>query len=105
MKRFGNLAQLDQLSFQAITIGVPMLLIGLLLGLAWAYDSGAVFYWFDLKTIGSIFVLFVYVFYLILRLVSGYYGKSLVIFNIAAFLILLVNFFLFSVLSNFHFSV
>lgn len=105
LKRFGNLAQLDRLSFQAITIGVSMLLIGLLLGFAWAYDSGAVFYWLDLKTIGSILVLLVYIFYLILRLAMGYYGKSLVIYNIVAFLILLVNFFLFSVMSNFHFSV
>ncbi|MDY0405433.1 cytochrome c biogenesis protein CcsA [Virgibacillus sp. 179-BFC.A HS] len=105
LRRLGNMDQLDRLSFHAITIGVPMLFIGLLLGFSWAYDSGAVFYWLDMKTLGSILVLFVYVFYLVLRLGKGYKGKSLVIFNLAAFLILLANFFLSTVLSNFHFSI
>ncbi|MUK86958.1 cytochrome C assembly protein [Ornithinibacillus sp. L9] len=103
MWRFGDLELLDTYSFRSVTIGVPVLLIGIILGFVWAFVSQAEFYWFDLKTIGSILVLIVYSCYLLLRIVSGYTGKTIATYNIAAFLILLINFFLFSILSNFHF--
>lgn len=103
MQRFGDLNQLDTYSFRAITIGMPLLLIAIILGVVWAYVSNTEFYWFDMKTVGSILVLAVYVIYLILRIVIGHQGKVVSMFNVAAFLFLLVNFFLFSSLSNFHF--
>lgn len=103
MWRFADLEWLDAYSFYAVVIGVPLLLIGLVFGLAWAYVSPAEFYWFDIKTIGSILVLFVYIVYLLLRMLKGYRGKPISIYNSAAFLWLLVNFFLFSTLSDFHF--
>src|SRR5699024_622849 len=101
--RFTDLKQLDSYSFTAILIGVPLLSIGLLLGFLWAYTSGSEFYWMDMKTLGSMILLGIYVIYLILRLTQGYRGKPVSIYNTATFLVLLVNFFLFSVLSNFHF--
>lgn len=101
--KLGDLKQLDQYSFKAVTLGVPLLLIGIILGVVWGYVANAEFYWFDLKTLGSIFVLAVYVLYLLLRVVKRYQGKSISIYNTAAFLILIINFLLFSLLSNFHF--
>ncbi len=103
MWRFGDLNRLDSYSFKAVTIGVPLLTIAIILGVVWAYVSNTEFYWFDLKTIGSILVLAVYIVYLLLRLVKGYQGKAISVYNTAAFLILLINFFLFNILSNFHF--
>lgn len=103
MWRLGDLKQLDGFSFLAVTLGVPLLLLSIVLGVVWAYVTGAEFYWLDLKTIGSILVLAVYCFYLVLRVLKGYQGKTLALYNTAAFLILLINFFLFNVLSNFHF--
>ncbi|SFD58534.1 HemX family protein [Lentibacillus persicus] len=102
MRRIGDLEQLDSFSFKAVTAGVPLLTIAIALGVAWAYAANAEFYWFDLKTIGSILVLGVYVIYLLLRLGKGFQGKVISTYNSAAFLILLINFFLFSNLSNFH---
>ncbi|PAV27700.1 cytochrome C assembly protein [Virgibacillus profundi] len=103
MWRIGDLRGLDNYSFIAVTIGVPLLLIGIILGVVWAYVANAEFYWFDMKTLGSLLVLVVYIVYLFLRLVRGYQGKTISMYNTAAFLILLINFFLFSSLSNFHF--
>lgn len=103
MWRFGDLNQLDHYSFRAIMIGVPLLLIAIILGVVWAYVANAEFYWFDMKTAGSILVLAFYVAYLFLRLVIGYQGKVISMYNAVAFLILLINFLLFSSLSNFHF--
>ncbi|GAB3050101.1 cytochrome C assembly family protein [Virgibacillus ainsalahensis] len=103
MWRLGDLKLLDRYSFTAVTIGVPLLMISIISGVVWAYVTNAEFYWFDMKTIGSILVLAVYIVYLLLRLVTKYQGKAIAVYNTAAFLILLVNFFLFSLLSDFHF--
>src|SRR5699024_8000885 len=51
--RFADLKQLDDYSFKTVTLGVPLLLIGNILGVVWAYVANAEFYWFDLKTAGS----------------------------------------------------
>src|SRR5699024_852264 len=67
MWRFSNLDRLDLLSDYAVVTGVPLLLIGLILGVVWAHVSGETFYWYDLKTIGSIVLLVIYSIYLILR--------------------------------------
>jgi HemX protein len=100
--RFGDLHALEKHAFRAVSIGVPILLIGIILGVVWAYVSGSEFYWLDVKTIGSILVLAVYSVFLILRLGKGYKGKSIALYNTAAFLVMLINFFLFSLLSGFH---
>ncbi|MEQ6375756.1 cytochrome c biogenesis protein CcsA [Bacillaceae bacterium S4-13-58] len=101
--RLGDLGKLDRYSFFLIIVGVPLLLIAILLGLIWGHVSGDPFYWYDSKTLGSILVSFVYIIYLFLRVVMGYQGKAIAFFNLCAFLFLLVNYFLFGALSNFHF--
>src|SRR5699024_2242259 len=101
--RLSNLSELDTYSFSFVKLGVPFLFLGLILGVVWGHFSNESFYWFDMKTIGSISVLLVYLVYLVLRWTRGYRGRSLSILNSATFLILLVNFFLFNTLSNFHF--
>lgn len=101
--RLGDLEKLDQFSYMAIMLGVPLLLIALILGITWGYVSPDIFYWYDSKTLGSILVLVVYIVYLVLRVLKGYQGRAIALFNAAAFLFLLINFFLFGTLSNFHF--
>lgn len=101
--RLGDLTKLDHFSYVAVILGVPLLLIAIILGVTWGYVSADVFYWYDSKTLGSFLVLIVYVIYLVLRVVKGYQGRAISIFNTAAFLFLLINFFLFGSLSNFHF--
>ncbi|MFQ3542602.1 cytochrome c biogenesis protein CcsA [Halobacillus rhizosphaerae] len=101
--RLGDLTKLDYFSYIAIMLGVPLLVIAIILGVTWGYVSPDVFYWYDSKTLGSFLVLLVYIIYLVLRVVKGYQGRTISIFNTAAFLFLLINFLLFGSLSNFHF--
>ncbi|WP_217586869.1 cytochrome C assembly family protein [Lentibacillus saliphilus] len=103
MWRFGDLHRLDQLSFWANALGIPLLMIGLMLGVVWAYTSGAEFYWFDMKTIGSFVLLGVYIIYLFVRMGWRYEKQKTSYFQLLAFLLLLINFFLFGVFSDFHF--
>lgn len=104
MRRFGDLHVLDIYAFWAVTLGLPLLLISIILGFVWADVANATFYWFDLKTIGSLLVLAAYILVLFFRLIIGYRGRAISVYNVAAFLILLINFFLSGVLSNFHFG-
>ncbi|MFD1018935.1 cytochrome c biogenesis protein [Thalassobacillus hwangdonensis] len=103
LRRIGDLDKLDSFAYIAVTIGVPLLTMGIILGVIWAYSSGDEFYWYDSKTLGSLLVLGVYIIFLFLRIVKGYQGRAIALYNTAAFLFLLVNFFLFGSLSNFHF--
>ncbi|SNZ11467.1 HemX family protein [Terribacillus aidingensis] len=102
--RLGDLGKLETYTFTSITIGTPLLLLSVIMGVVWAYTTAAVFYWYDWKTIGSLTVLAVYAVYLFLRLARGIRGKGLAIYTIAAFLILIINFFLLSTYSSFHFT-
>src|SRR3954447_4696763 len=100
--RITDLSKLEQMSYILAVIGVPMLLIGLILGTQWAYLKLPNVSWFDPKIIGSVVVLAVYCVYLYLRIRRGVAGKTLALWNIAAFLILLINFFLIGNISSFH---
>ncbi|MEI5905654.1 cytochrome c biogenesis protein CcsA [Bacillus spongiae] len=101
--RLGNLSQLEKMSYVLNAIGVPMLLLSLILGVQWAYIKLPNVIWYDPKIISSFILLVVYSVFLFLRVRKGMYGKSLAILNTAAFLIVLINFFLVSRLSTFHF--
>jgi len=101
--RLDDLSKLDHMSYVLNLIGVPMLLLSLILGLLWAYIKVENFYFYDAKVIGSFFVLVIYAWYLYKRVVQKLQGKAIANWNIGAFLLLLVNFFLFGSLSSFHF--
>jgi HemX protein len=100
--RIGDLAKLEHMSYVLNVIGVPMLLLSLILGVIWGYIKLDPFHWYDVKVIGSFFVLISYSYYLYLRVGKVMEGKAVASWNVAAFLVLLINFFLFGSLSRFH---
>jgi HemX protein len=101
--RISDLSKLEHLSYLLNIIGVPMLILSLILGIQWAYLKVPDMKWYDSKVLGSFAVLVVYSVILYLRTRKGVSGKKLSIWNIASFLIVLINFFLFGQLSSFHF--
>lgn len=103
LQRLADLSKLDKLSYVLILIGVPMLMISLILGLQWAYIKVPNMHWYDSKVIGSFVVIAVYSIFLYLKVGKGLAGKQLALWNVASFLIVLINFFLFGSLSSFHF--
>ncbi|HLU23151.1 cytochrome c biogenesis protein [Lederbergia graminis] len=100
--RLGDLTKLENISYLFNAIGVPILLLSLILGLIWAFIKLPIVPWYDLKIIGSFILLIIYGIVLYLRIKKSLYGRNLATWNIAAFLIVLVNFFLVSRLSTFH---
>ncbi|ANB58150.1 cytochrome C assembly family protein [Anoxybacillus sp. B7M1] len=100
--RMTDLTKLEEMSHILNLIGLPMLLLGLILGLIWAYIKIEHFHWYDAKVLGSFLVLAVYSFYFYKRIVQGIRGKTIALWNIGSFFFLLINFFLFGSLSKFH---
>ncbi|MDP4087498.1 MAG: cytochrome c biogenesis protein [Bacillota bacterium] len=103
LKRLSDLTKLEFSSYVLAVIGVPMLILSLILGLQWAYIKVPTMPWYDSKVIGSFIVLAAYSIYLYLRIGRNLVGKSLALWNVGSFLIVLINFFLFGQLSSFHF--
>ncbi|OZM57883.1 cytochrome C assembly protein [Lottiidibacillus patelloidae] len=100
--RLGNLSQLESLSYSSTIIAVPMLALSLVLGIIWAYIKVEAFHWYDAKVLLSFIVLIVYSIYLFLKVGKGLHGKALSMWNIAGFLVILINLFLSGELSSFH---
>lgn len=100
--RLADLNQLEHLSYVLAVIGVPVLLLALILGLQWVFIKVPGVHWYDSKVLGSFIVLAAYSIYLYLRIGRGMSGKSLALWNVGSFLIVLINFFLFNQFSSFH---
>lgn len=101
--RFGSLSQLETASFVCNMFGVPLLLISLILGMVWASIKLHMFYWLDAKVILSFLVIMVYGSFLYQKVAKGMHGLTLVFWNTAAFLFVLINYFLSESLTRFHF--
>ncbi|MGD6974174.1 cytochrome c biogenesis protein [Bacillus altitudinis] len=100
--RIEDLSKLDHMAYVLNIIGVPMLLLSLILGIIWAYISYDTLYWTDAKVLGSFIMLFLYGFYLYIRLVRNMQGKIVARWNVASFFVLMINYFLLGSLSTFH---
>ncbi|MFP5114435.1 cytochrome C assembly family protein [Bacillaceae bacterium C204] len=100
--RLADLDKLEKSSYILAVIGVPMLLLSLILGLQWAFLKVPGMPWYDMKIIGSFMLLIAYSILLYLHIMKNLSGRKLAIWNTAAFLIVLINFFLLGRLSSFH---
>lgn len=101
--RIADLAKLEHIAYLLSVFGVPLLLIGLILGVQWAIIQRPDFHWYDPKIISSFIVLIIYSSFLYLRVSQKLRGKNIALLNIASFFIMLINFFLVGNFSNFHY--
>jgi HemX protein len=103
--RFESLSQLEKLSHILNVIGVPLLFLSLVLGIIYANAKLEVFIWFDIKVVSSFFVLLIYILFFYQKISKGIQGHSLALLNVAAFLLVLINYFLATTFTTFHFWV
>ncbi|MFC5712678.1 inner membrane protein YpjD [Thalassorhabdus alkalitolerans] len=100
--RMENLPKMERLTFVMTTFGFPFLLIGLILGFVWASTQLNTLPILDAKVLGSIAILILYGIYLYLWVVKHQRGYSMAYLNVAGFLVVLINYFLFGQLTEFH---
>ncbi len=98
-----SLGQTERGMSISIGVGISLLFVSLVLGLQWAYIALFEFSIFDLKIVGSFILVVVYSVILWRHQKGTLNGMSYSLAHIYAFLVLLINFFLGSRLSEFHF--
>ncbi len=78
--------KLDELSYRAIMFGFPLLILGIVLGAAWAnYAWGGYWSW-DPKETWALITWLIYAAYIHTRMTRGWKGRGMAIFAILAFL-------------------
>ncbi|MCP8967336.1 cytochrome C assembly family protein [Ectobacillus ponti] len=103
LRRLGNLSRLDQMSHMLNLFSVPFFLLAISLGCLWGYLKLENFHLYDPKVVGSFIVLVIYTAGIYLRASDRLQGKNIASWNVGAFLVMLINIFLFTSLSSFHF--
>ncbi|MFP3916466.1 cytochrome c biogenesis protein CcsA [Lysinibacillus telephonicus] len=101
--RLPSLHQMSKWMFYSILVGVPMIFISLLLGLEWAFLKLEGLSMLDIKIVGSFIITIIYLFVLVFHHGGKITGLNFAWAQIYTFLLVVINFFLGSKLSNFHF--
>jgi cytochrome c-type biogenesis protein CcsB len=99
MSAFPPIKVLDNLNYQSIMVGFPLLTIGIITGAAWANYAWGTYWSWDPKETWSLIVWFVYAAFLHARITKGWVGKraawlSIIGFAATLFCYLGVNLFL-----------
>ncbi|HJF32410.1 MAG TPA: cytochrome c biogenesis protein [Sporosarcina psychrophila] len=105
-KQFNRLPSLQQTEVgmrASLYTGIPFLLVSLILGMQWAAVALEIWSFFDIKILGSFFLLAIYGSVLFLKRSGKLTGNDFAWANVFAFLFVIINFFLGSKLSDFHF--
>ncbi|RHW33375.1 cytochrome C assembly protein [Lysinibacillus yapensis] len=100
--RLPDLHQTSRWMFYSILIGVPLIFISLLLGLEWAFLKLEGLSILDVKIVGSFVITVLYLLILVLHHTGKLTGLNFAWAQIYIFLLVVINFFLGSKLSNFH---
>jgi HemX protein len=102
LKRLPSIGQLSHFSYLLVLFGVPLLVLSLILGSIWAYKILPDPFWLDPKVWFSILVLIAYSIYLYGKTVSGWIGRKLALWNMVAFVTVLINYLISRNISIFH---
>jgi HemX protein len=102
MQRLPSLEKIEQYTYFAVIVGAPLLLLALSLGVVWISLEGDKNLFFDPKVVNSIFVLAAYGFYLFQHHSLRMSGNKLAGWNLAAYLIVVMNFVVSNLVSGFH---
>lgn len=103
MQRLPSLEKIEHYTYFSVIIGAPSLLLALSLGIVWVALEGDLRLFYDPKVVNSIFVLAAYGFYLFQYHSLRMSGNLLAAWNLAAFLIVLINFIVSNLVSGFHY--
>ena len=91
--RLPSLEVLDRLSYRCISIGFPLLTVGILTGSIWLKTlQGAYIDWQDGRQTASLLTWFLYAGLLHGRLIAGWRGRRVAWMNVIGFLVILVTF-------------
>ena len=100
--RLPSLQQMGTWMNYSLLVGVPLLFISLIMGVEWALVTLEQFSFFDVKIFGSFILSIMYLIIILLHRSGKLVGMAYAKVQIYAFLLVVINYFLGSKLSNFH---
>jgi HemX protein len=102
MRRLPSLDRIEIYIFRTAVIGSPLLIASLVLGIVWIAWIGDMRMLFDPKVFNSFLILAAYCFYLVQRMTRHSSGNKLALWNLAAFIVVILNFVFSNYVSDFH---
>ncbi len=90
--RLPNIDVLDEINYRCLTIGFPLLTLGIITGAAWAQTAWGTYWQWDPKETWSIITWFLYAGLLHGRLTVGWRGKLAAVWSIVGFASVLFTF-------------
>jgi len=102
LKLFPELAILDDLNYQMVTIGFIMLTLGIITGSVWAHSAWGSYWSWDPKETWSLITWLVYASVIHSRMVRGWKGRRLAILCIVGFVCVLFTYFGVNYLAGLH---
>jgi len=90
--RLPSLEILDELNYRCLSLGFPLLTLGIITGTLWAKSAWGTYLKGDPKEVWSLITWAIYAALLHLRLNSGWRGRKAAIISIAGFIVLLFTF-------------
>lgn len=88
-----SLQVLDDINYNLITLGFPLLSLAIITGVIWANAAWGTYWRWDPKEVWSLITWFIYALVLHLRLTLGWRGKKAAILSIIGFAIVIFTFF------------
>jgi len=102
IKRFPSLTELEGGARKLTIAGLPLIVASTSLGFVWLAESGQLDLVRDPKVLGSLAIALVYIVYLVLHRIAGISGSKLAKWNLAAFMIVVLNYAVAGGMSAFH---
>ncbi|MFV1956455.1 MAG: c-type cytochrome biogenesis protein CcsB [bacterium] len=90
--RLPSLGILDQINYRALTVGFPLLTLGIITGSVWAQDAWGAYWSWDPKEIWSLITWLIYAALLHTRFTVGWRGKRAAYLSIIGFVAVLFTF-------------
>lgn len=100
--RIPSLDKIGKYTYISVASGMPLLMLAFSLGTVWIVLKGEYQLLFDPKVLNSLFILLLYAYHLILKLSLKASDYRLAQWNLFAFALVMVNFFILNRFSNFH---
>jgi HemX protein len=102
LRRMPSLERLELYTLRTCAIGVPLLLLAIILGIAWLFLLEEHSFIMDWKVVNSLIVLGLYAYYMVCSVTRRIPGQRLAVWNMLAFLFVLINLVWSNWLSEFH---
>jgi cytochrome c-type biogenesis protein CcsB len=90
--RLPSLTVLDNINYRALTVGFPLLTLGIITGSVWAQMAWGSYWQWDTKETWSLITWLIYAALLHMRLSAGWRGRKAAVFSIIAFGVVLFTF-------------